>query len=258
MKCLKKTKKNNLFLGIWDIIIWPFLLGIGQVVIILFLSFSYVIMEQIKTKQSFDAIVKSATFSSNLDIFLTNFSPLVTLILILLFGFYYLKKYEDKLKISFKTTFNLSLLGLDIALFINMFLLILASFTNIQIFTEKTFNLSIFLASVILGPILEEIIFRGIMYNKAKKYFGIQASAFIVSLVFSFLHFNIYKIIYIFFLSYLLIYLYEKNKTLVTPIWLHIIFNLVGYLFNFQSIFFIYLDILLALFVSALLKIVHD
>lgn len=83
---------------------------------------------------------------------------------------------------------------------------------------------SIFAA--IVGPVIEELFFRGFMYGALKKYVGIFWSMAITAAIFAALHTHIVGFFPIMVLGMLLAYLYEKTGTLVSSITVHIMHNL--------------------------------
>jgi len=82
------------------------------------------------------------------------------------------------------------------------------------------------LFAAIAGPIMEEVFFRGFMYNALKKHIGILWSCLITALIFSFLHAHLVGIVPIMILGILLAYLYEKTGSLVSSVTVHITHNL--------------------------------
>lgn len=90
---------------------------------------------------------------------------------------------------------------------------------------------------VILAPLLEEFFFRGILQNFFKKYLNRWFSIFFTSLIFGFVHFsnmqklaNITIVGSIFIFSFFLGFIYEKQKSLISPIFLHATFNTINVL----------------------------
>lgn len=90
---------------------------------------------------------------------------------------------------------------------------------------------------VILAPILEEFFFRGFLQNFFKKYFNRWTSILITSIIFAFVHFsntqklaNITIVGSIFIFSFFLGYVYEKQKSLISAIFLHATFNAINVL----------------------------
>ena len=78
---------------------------------------------------------------------------------------------------------------------------------------------------VILGPIAEEIFFRGFSYNVIKKRWGPQAAAILTAAVFAGLHANLLGFLPIMALGILLVYVYEKTGSLIPAITIHIVHN---------------------------------
>ncbi|MBU1006564.1 MAG: CPBP family intramembrane metalloprotease, partial [Candidatus Omnitrophica bacterium] len=85
------------------------------------------------------------------------------------------------------------------------------------------FFLTIFVS--VLGPIAEEVFFRGFMYSAIKKRLGVLSAAFLSAVVFSLLHANIAGFLPIMALGVLLAYLYEATGSLVASMTVHVIHN---------------------------------
>ena len=81
------------------------------------------------------------------------------------------------------------------------------------------------LVACVLAPVVEEIFFRGFMYGALRKKWGAGWATVITSAFFAYIHNNWFAFLPIFFLSCVLCYLYEKRKTLITPVVLHVIHN---------------------------------
>ncbi|MCM8781440.1 MAG: CPBP family intramembrane metalloprotease [Candidatus Omnitrophica bacterium] len=77
----------------------------------------------------------------------------------------------------------------------------------------------------IFGPIVEEMFFRGFMYQAVKKRWGFKTALFSTSIVFSFLHTNLAGFLPIMVLGMLLAYLFEKTGTLIASCAVHILHN---------------------------------
>ncbi len=78
---------------------------------------------------------------------------------------------------------------------------------------------------VIIGPIFEEVFFRGFSYNAIKRKWGAQTAMVLTALVFASLHGNLIGFFPIMALGLLLAYMYEKTGSLVSPITIHILHN---------------------------------
>lgn len=92
----------------------------------------------------------------------------------------------------------------------------------------------ILLDILVIAPIVEEIIFRGYLYRLLKSKIPIAFSMIISSTLFAIIHFNILSYTLLFMLSIFLTYIYERNGSIVCPIIIHSLFNLM------MSIFIIY------------------
>ena len=103
---------------------------------------------------------------------------------------------------------------------------ILLIFSGLLKSTNTTLGVSYLLSTTLIGPILEEFVFRGIIYNKLKKAFTYRQSIILVSFLFCLYHFNIIQSIYAFVFSILLTKIYEKYNNLLLPIIIHCLTNL--------------------------------
>lgn len=91
----------------------------------------------------------------------------------------------------------------------------------------------IFVALVVLPPLSEEVLFRGLLYRSFRKPFGKVLGAIIISLIFGLAHgqWNIGADTFV--LSLVLIYLVEKSNSLWPAIALHFFKNTVAFLLVF-------------------------
>jgi len=81
-------------------------------------------------------------------------------------------------------------------------------------------------STVLIGPIIEELMFRGYIYNTLKKKYSIKKSCIITSILFAASHFNFIQLVYTFLFSLVLIYVFEKYKNIKYPIFMHMASNL--------------------------------
>lgn len=86
-------------------------------------------------------------------------------------------------------------------------------------------RITISITAVIFAPLIEEIMFRGYLYPILKKYAGTFTAVLFTSLLFGMVHNNISAIIPLTFFGAVLVFLYEKTKTIWTPIIAHALFN---------------------------------
>lgn len=78
---------------------------------------------------------------------------------------------------------------------------------------------------MVLAPVSEELVFRGVIYGALKARLNAVLSAIIVSILFATIHFSLPALLPIFFLSLLLIAVYERYGDLRASIIVHSLFN---------------------------------
>ncbi|MCA1064740.1 type II CAAX endopeptidase family protein (plasmid) [Rossellomorea sp. AcN35-11] len=88
---------------------------------------------------------------------------------------------------------------------------------------------------VVIGPILEEFIFRkiifGVMYEKT----NFVVAALVSSLLFALIHFEFEHIIIYTTMGFSLAFIYKMTKRLIVPIMVHILMNAMVFLIQFFS-----------------------
>lgn len=91
---------------------------------------------------------------------------------------------------------------------------------------------------LVFAPFIEEFLFRGLLQNYFKNLFGIKSGIILSSIFFALFHYspdqrfsNIMIILSLFVLSLFLGVIYEKQKSLISPIVLHATFNAIS-IFN--------------------------
>jgi hypothetical protein len=81
------------------------------------------------------------------------------------------------------------------------------------------------LAAVLLAPVVEEILFRGILYPAIKQRGYPGFALWGTSLLFAAIHSNLMTFVPLTVLALALVWLYEKTDTLLAPIAAHAVFN---------------------------------
>lgn len=79
---------------------------------------------------------------------------------------------------------------------------------------------------VIIGPAVEEIIFRGYLYTAFRKYFSFVFSVLVTSFLFSFIHADVFALIPIFCIGFVLSVVYEYTGSIVSSFTAHALWNL--------------------------------
>ena len=98
---------------------------------------------------------------------------------------------------------------------------------------QKLPTINIYIAlfgSVIIGPILEELVFRYLIYNNLNKFNKKNTSIILSSLIFALVHNGFINIVYAFIIGTILTIIYSKNKNIKEVIILHMVANLMSLL----------------------------
>jgi membrane protease YdiL (CAAX protease family) len=77
----------------------------------------------------------------------------------------------------------------------------------------------------LVGPLIEEIFFRGFAYQAFRTRFGVTRAMLLSAFVFAALHLNLVAFVPIFLLGLALSYLYERTGSLVAPMTVHMLHN---------------------------------
>ena len=91
----------------------------------------------------------------------------------------------------------------------------------------------VFLSAVIAAPIVEEVIFRGVVLGSFRKIFPAWASILISAVIFGVYHMNPVAIVYATVMGIIAGVVYEKKQNLLFPIMLHMANNFIGLLQDF-------------------------
>ena len=92
-------------------------------------------------------------------------------------------------------------------------------------------------AKVILIPVVEELLFRGILFKRFRERQRFWYSAVCSSVFFMFIHTNTTQMVYAFLLGLMLAYLYEKTGSVKAPVLLHIMMNAGSVVFTETGVF---------------------
>jgi uncharacterized protein len=123
--------------------------------------------------------------------------------------------------------------GIFLALFAQYAAAIIENLLGVEMGSENTkdiltiieaFPLAIIVTSII-GPILEEIVFRKIIFGSLHKRYTFFISALISSVVFAAAHMEFQHILLYSAMGFTFAFLYVKTKTIIVPIFAHVAMN---------------------------------
>lgn len=202
--------------------------------------------------------VNTLEYNLELSKFLNNYKIIITLLSFLILIPLLIKKIKKPTEKLNNITL-LILIGITFSLVYNLLIFSLNKMFNFtSMFDASEINIVINLISVgIIGPILEELVFRGIVYERLSINNSKKKAVILTGLLFGIFHGNIIQFIYAFIFNFILVNVYDKEKNILAPIIIHVsansglilllslikILNVYGSLF----IFVIFLIILLIL-----------
>ena len=92
------------------------------------------------------------------------------------------------------------------------------------------------LSTVVIAPIVEELIFRGLVFSKIRRISNVKIAAVLSALLFGIYHGNWIQAPYAFLMGLAAAYVYEKYKNILAPILLHASANLFSALILYYTI----------------------
>ncbi len=181
------------------------------------------------------SVIYHISNGENIQNFILTYVPYILLIAnILIIIFLFKKYYHKEKKLTPKIIIPLILSGIFLATFLNMILFLFQSAPNITTLPVVT----IIISTAIIGPILEELLFRYIYLNNLLK-FNTETNAIMINtVIFSMLHGSLYNMLYAFIIGLILCKIYLKYKNIYANIIFHMSANLIVI---FLSSFNIYL-----------------
>lgn len=103
---------------------------------------------------------------------------------------------------------------------------------------EVQYSVPLWLGLILYGlisPITEEMVFRGITYNRMKRFFGVVPCIIVTSLLFGGFHANLPQFLYGTIMGVLMALVYEWVKSFAAPLLLHMAANIVVFVLSFVS-----------------------
>jgi len=98
------------------------------------------------------------------------------------------------------------------------------------ILSKSTYNLVLV---VLIGPVIEEMLLRGIILDGFLRQYSPVKSIFWSSLIFGLLHLNPWQFFGAFIAGLLMGYIYWKTRSLIACIFIHMVNNGIGYLISY-------------------------
>lgn len=87
----------------------------------------------------------------------------------------------------------------------------------------------------IISPLAEELLFRGLIYQRMKKYFSVKTAMLVSSCFFGLYHGNLVQALYGTLLGMLIVYTYEQTGRFAVPVFVHGIANVVVFACTYDA-----------------------
>lgn len=136
-------------------------------------------------------------------------------------------------KVSLKNSSIIILSSIGLSLFsyslVNLLISNFPSYSETSKAIASNSNSALGVISVVLIiPIFEEFLFRGLIFNELKKHLNVLIAILLQGAIFALSHGNMLQAIYTFIMGIVLAIVYNKTKSILAPILLHIMYNLLG------------------------------
>lgn len=234
-------------------------------ILLVLIEFSLIFVFTIIFNLNTSLEVGTTLYQEKLTLFLSDYKLLIVIITSLILVPLLLKKVKITrviLKVDHLTVYIM--LGICFSLSYNLLLCGINKvtyFTNLYDSINKNILVTLVTTSI-LGPILEELVFRGIVYEKLKTFNKQSISMVITGALFGLFHGNIIQFVYAFLLNFILIKSYEKENSILVPILIHVCVNsvttlLLNFIIGINLLLTIILFLLFVTVLIILLKIVY-
>ncbi len=101
--------------------------------------------------------------------------------------------------------------------------------------TDPVARVLMFLALCVGAPLMEELIFRGVLFSVASKFIHPVYAMVASSVFFGVIHNNLLVLIPLTLLGMVLAYVYQRTRSLLVPVMMHSMFNAITFLFLFYG-----------------------
>lgn len=245
------------------ILLWPILVGVGQFLVVAILSFLFMQgqvhqMKQIYPQDSEQQIIDRVSeldLSVPLNEYIEShmiYVVLFNVLIILPILMYQYHKYKEKN--NKKNDLNSILLLLSPIAFCLLFHIPLIGMGVRYSVNHSSYFWILLISEGIVGPIMEEYLFRGVVYHQLKELYSKKQAMIFCTVIFAVFHDNLLQMVFAFLLGTILILLYEKYQDIKIPILFHCITNFVSLLCipYLQNIHFFFTVLLFIMSVAVL------
>ena len=111
---------------------------------------------------------------------------------------------------------------------------VLEDIANWQQANASFHYLSVFIGTVLLAPVFEELFFRGLIFRSLMQRYHVISAALVSATLFALLHWSWPEFISLFVVALIYALLAQRSKSTLTPIIAHLVHNLMTYIYYSQ------------------------
>lgn len=142
-------------------------------------------------------------------------------------------EWRNRSSLPFAKYIGWGVIGLFMAFFSQTIAVYIMELIGLPLISENTesiiemveMSMLIILAPAIIGPILEEIVFRKVLFGAFVERFGFWIPSLFSSIIFALVHVDFTHMLVYIFMGLVFCFLYHKTKSIITPIIAHMLMN---------------------------------
>lgn len=240
--------KEDKWVRLWNMISPPVLYMFIQMGVELAVALITIIYENVKMYKTYgminDAQAVTEKVQQMTEVNASYITVASAVMAVIFFGRMYLKERNSFLKENNKeiNTFVMIAFGVMLSMAAGSILSAM-NIDNIYGSYEKTSSLLLngnivyrLFALGVITPAAEEIIFRGLVFNRVKKQYGSLYGIVVSSLMFGVFHFNLVQGLYAFIIGMAFAYCYELTGDLKIPVYMHMSINVLTVLSDYYGL----------------------
>lgn len=240
--------KEDKWVRLWNMISPPALYMFIQMGVELAVALITIIYENVKMYKTYgminDAQAVTEKVQQMTEVNASYITVVSAVMAVIFFGRMYLKERNSFLKENNKeiNIFVMIAFGVMLSMAAGSILSAM-NIDNIYGSYEKTSSLLLngnivyrLFALGVITPATEEIIFRGLVFNRVKKQYGSLYGIVVSSLMFGVFHFNLVQGLYAFIIGMAFAYCYELTGDLKVPVYMHMSINVLTVLSDYYGL----------------------
>lgn len=208
---------------------WPVLFGIGQIFICGLFTLIYML-------QHSELDFNDSNSYSLLNEYINRYTLLIVVLECVIFIpiFYSVyKKYQmNRISCNLKSICKIFLIAFVLSIMLNAIIIAIKNYMNFDI-SNSSITFTTIVATGIIGPILEEFLFRGIVYRRFTFIFKEKTAFNLSVMIFALFHTGgIFQILFAAIIGYFLTLVYQKYHDLRISMMAHVVVNITSILFS--------------------------